>query len=126
MNSLITSELPKVIQEAALPIDWSKKSICGHSMGGHGALTIYLQSLGTGTPFLSASAFAPIANPVLAPWGIKAFNGYLTGGIEEAKKQYDATELLKVAKCPVKILVDVVRTILGTPSADQTQLSIGN
>ncbi len=67
MRSLIVDELPQVIQAAGLPIDWSRKSICGHSMGGHGALTIYLQSIGSSQPFLSASAFAPIANPVKAP-----------------------------------------------------------
>ncbi|KZT35632.1 carbohydrate esterase family 1 protein [Sistotremastrum suecicum HHB10207 ss-3] len=106
MYSHITAELPEVIKESGLPIDWSKKSIFGHSMGGHGALTIYLESLKTNSPFLSASAFAPISNPIKAPWGEKAFKGYLSGGLEEAKSKYDATEAITKAKGPLKILVD--------------------
>ena len=80
-------------------------------MGGHGALTIYLNSLRTGTKqYRSVSAFAPIANPINCPWGQKAFNGYLKGGIEEAKEQYDATELITKlgGKIPVHVLVDYV------------------
>ena len=64
-------------------------------MGGHGALTIYLNSIRKGTKqYRSCSAFAPIANPTNCPWGHKAFSGYLQGGAEEAKEQYDATELV--------------------------------
>lgn len=105
MLSHITVELPKVLQEANVPINWTRKSIFGHSMGGHGALTIYLQSLKTSTPYKSASAFAPIANAVEAPWGKKAFEGYLRGGIEEARQKYDATELVSKAAGPIKILI---------------------
>ena len=81
-------------------------------MGGHGALTIYLNSIRKGTKqFRSCSAFAPIANPINCPWGQKAFSGYLQGGVEEAKEQYDATELVsKLSGKPVHILVDYVRT----------------
>lgn len=76
----------------------------GHSMGGHGALTLYLKNLDL---YRSASAFAPIANPTKAPWGDKAFKGYLDGGVEEGL-QYDATELLKHAMGQdLKVLVDV-------------------
>lgn len=78
-------------------------------MGGHGALTLYLNHPGL---YKSASAFAPITNPVNAPWGKKAFagpngnDGYLAGGIEEGKK-YDATELIAKKKGEnVNILVD--------------------
>ena len=71
-------------------------------MGGHGALTIYLNS----TSYRSCSAFAPIANPTNCPWGQKAFNGYLQGGIDEARGKYDATDLITKAKDPVRILVD--------------------
>lgn len=79
-------------------------------MGGHGALTIYLRSLKGKTPYLSASALAPIANPTLAPWGEKAFAGYLKGGVEEGK-EWDATELVKKVKqgTELRVLVDVVR-----------------
>ena len=82
-------------------------SIFGHSMGGHGALTTYLAS--KAKQYRSASAFAPISNPTKAPWGQKAFAGYLQGGIEEAKLQYDATELIGKHSEPVHILIDYVR-----------------
>jgi S-formylglutathione hydrolase len=78
-------------------------------MGGHGALSLYLKNLSSSTPYRSASAFAPIANSTKAPWGEKAFGGYLKGGIDEGK-QYDATELLgsqEVKGKDLKILVDV-------------------
>ena len=95
-------ELPEHLK--GLPVDLSRSSIMGHSMGGHGALTLYLKNLDL---YRSASAFAPIANPTKAPWGDKAFKGYLDGGVEEGL-QYDATELLKSAKGQdLKVLVDV-------------------
>ncbi|KAI0706120.1 carbohydrate esterase family 1 protein [Cytidiella melzeri] len=109
MLTHITEELPKVIETAGLPIDFSRQSVFGHSMGGHGALTFYLNSLRTGTKqYRSASAFAPISNPINCPWGQKAFSGYLQGGVEEAKEMYDATELItKLAgKASVHVLVD--------------------
>lgn len=87
-------------------------------MGGHGALTLYLSTLSTAAPlsqtgysYRSVSAFAPISNPVNAPWGKKAFGGYLQGGTEEAKGIYDATELigkLKGKGKKVDVLVDYV------------------
>ena len=79
-------------------------------MGGHGALTIYLNSLRSGAKqYRSCSAFAPISNPTNCPWGQKAFAGYLQGGVEEAKDKYDATELVKkLGKAPVHVLVDYV------------------
>lgn len=77
-------------------------------MGGHGALTIYLRRLNSTNAFRSASAFAPICNPTLAPWGIKAFGGYLEGGVEEGK-EWDATELIsKLDGKDLHILADVV------------------
>ncbi|KAL8277820.1 hypothetical protein RQP46_009803 [Phenoliferia psychrophenolica] len=108
MYTLITSELPSVLAASTLPLDLSRSSIFGHSMGGHGALTIYLRSLDGKSPYVSASGFSPIANPTLAPWGEKAFKGYLKGGVEEGKA-WDATELLKKVKkgTDVKLLVDV-------------------
>ncbi|KAF9015559.1 esterase D [Cyathus striatus] len=104
MLTHITLELPKVIEAAGIPIDFNRQSIFGHSMGGHGALTLYLGS--KVKQYRSASAFAPISNPSKCPWGEKAFKGYLQGGVEEGKVQYDATEMISAAKEPVHILVD--------------------
>ncbi|GAA6059035.1 hypothetical protein JCM10212_001260 [Sporobolomyces blumeae] len=106
MYDYIVSELPEKL--STLPLDLSRQSIMGHSMGGHGALTLYLKNLSTSRPFAAASAFAPIANPTKAPWGEKAFGGYLKGGVEEGKA-YDATELLAQVgqDTDVKILIDV-------------------
>ncbi|EMD41944.1 carbohydrate esterase family 1 protein [Gelatoporia subvermispora B] len=108
MLNHVTIELPQTIEAAGLPIDLTRQSIFGHSMGGHGALTLYLQSLRSGLKvYRSCSAFAPISNPINCPWGQKAFSGYLQGGVEEAKDQYDATELIsKMGKEPVHILID--------------------
>ncbi|KAJ7492799.1 carbohydrate esterase family 1 protein [Mycena latifolia] len=104
MLTHVTLELPQVIGAAGLPIDFARQSIFGHSMGGHGALTFYLAS--KTNQYRSASAFSPICNPVNCPWGQKAFNGYLQGGVKEAADQYDATELIKKRADPVRILID--------------------
>ncbi|KAH9818780.1 family 1 carbohydrate esterase [Melampsora americana] len=109
MEKLITEEIPNVLEASDLPLDLTRKSIFGHSMGGHGALTLYLNHP---TLYKSCSAFAPISNPTNCAWGKKAFtgpngnDGYLAKGLEEGRK-YDATELIKHAKASqVKILVD--------------------
>jgi S-formylglutathione hydrolase len=125
MRTHIQFEIPQVLEIADLPIvnqawqllplsyaellvqDLTRMSIFGHSMGGHGALCTYLAS--KAKQYRSASAFAPIANPINAPWGRKAFAGYLQGGAEEAKEQYDATELIAKHSDPVHILIDYVR-----------------
>ncbi|KAJ3760719.1 carbohydrate esterase family 1 protein [Lentinula raphanica] len=104
MYTHVTLELPQVIEAAGIPIDWKRQSIFGHSMGGHGALTLYLTS--PQKQYRSASAFSPVSNPTQCPWGEKAFKGYLQGGIEEAKDKYDATELISKNKEPVHILID--------------------
>ncbi|TFK36885.1 carbohydrate esterase family 1 protein [Crucibulum laeve] len=104
MLTHITLELPQVIEAARLPIDFKRQSIFGHSMGGHGALTLYLAS--KTKQYRSASAFSPICNPSKCPWGEKAFRGYLQGGVEEGMQQYDATELISKSKEPVHILID--------------------
>jgi len=104
MLTHVTLELPQVIETAGLPVDFKRQSIFGHSMGGHGALTLYLSA--KTKQYRSASAFAPISNPTKCPCGEKAFNGYLQGGLEEAKEQYDATELISRSKEPVHILID--------------------
>jgi len=104
MFTHITQELPKVVENAGFNIDLSKMSVFGHSMGGHGALILYLKSKGL---FRSASAFSPISNPTKCKWGEKAFNGYLKGGVEEAKGNYDATDLIGTTTLPgPNILID--------------------
>jgi len=103
MYTHITQELPAVIGKAGVPIDFTRMSIFGHSMGGHGALIIYLKSKGA---FRSVSAFSPICNPTECNWGKKAFSGYLKGGVEEAKGKYDATDLIATLPGPFNILID--------------------
>ncbi|KAL8901961.1 MAG: hypothetical protein Q9192_000262 [Flavoplaca navasiana] len=107
MYSYITSELPSTIFSAFEQIDSSKVSIFGHSMGGHGALTLFLKNPGK---YKSVSAFAPIANPSNCDWGKKAFGGYF--GDEDKSKwaEHDATELVKKwdgDRFPLDILIDV-------------------
>lgn len=107
MFTHVTQELPQVIEAAGLPVDLSRQSIFGHSMGGHGALVVYLTSVLSGAnTYRSCSAFAPICAPSIAPWGIKAFSGYLAGGVEEGRESYDASLLIGRVKGPVNILID--------------------
>ena len=90
MDRYVVDELPAVIA-ANFPADAARSGIMGHSMGGHGALTIGLKNP---QKYRSLSAFAPIAAPIQSPWGLKAFTGYL-GAYRAAWSQYDATELVK-------------------------------
>lgn len=89
MYSYITRELPAVIADA-FPADMARQGLFGHSMGGHGALTIGLKNPGQ---FRSLSAFAPICAPMQCPWGEKALPRYL-GERQETWRAYDATELV--------------------------------
>jgi S-formylglutathione hydrolase len=90
MYSYVVTELPEVVA-AAFPIDASRAGIFGHSMGGHGALTIALKNSDS---YRSVSAFAPICSPMRCPWGEKALTGYL--GRDRARwREYDATVLLE-------------------------------
>lgn len=100
MYDYIVSELPALV-EAELPLS-DKRSISGHSMGGHGALVIGLRNA---ERYRSISAFSPICNPVNCPWGVKAFTGYL-GEDKSQWQQYDASVLLVGAQNPLPILVD--------------------
>ena len=88
MYSYVVDELPGV-DRRELPGGPARSGIIGHSMGGHGALTIALKNP---EKYRSLSAFAPIAAPMQVPWGLKAFTGYL-GAIARRWSQYDATEL---------------------------------
>ncbi|KAL1891678.1 hypothetical protein Cpir12675_004864 [Ceratocystis pirilliformis] len=103
MQSYVTDELPAALFAQFTELDGSRVSIAGHSMGGHGALTLYLKNPGM---YKSVSAWAPIANPVNCPWGQKAFAGYL-GEDREEWKRHDATELVKGWKGPLNALIDV-------------------
>jgi len=100
MYSYIVDELPQLIEEN-FPVS-KIKSISGHSMGGHGALTIGLKN---SDQYQSISAFSPIVNPMQAPWGKKAFTEYL-GSDFSTWKDYDTCELLKLQKTSLPILVD--------------------
>lgn len=100
MYDYILDELVPLLKQEFSP---KKFSITGHSMGGHGALTIGLKNPGL---FQKVSAFSPIVNPVNVPWGKKALNGYL-GSDEKTWNDYDTCELLKSGrKHPNKILID--------------------
>jgi S-formylglutathione hydrolase len=101
MRSYIEQELPALIA-AHFPVDMDRQGITGHSMGGHGALTISLRSAGR---FRSTSAFAPIASPINCPWGQKALTGYLGEDIA-AWRQYDACALIKEGARLPDLLID--------------------
>jgi len=92
MYDYIVKELPDLVEKEFNVA--SARAVSGHSMGGHGALTIALKNPDR---YTSVSAFAPICNPTQVPWGKKAFERYL-GSDTEAWKQYDACELIKSYK----------------------------
>lgn len=100
MYSYITDELPKLI-EKNFPVTL-RKAISGHSMGGHGALTIGLKNQ---EQYVSISAFSPICHPSIVPWGEKAFRHYL-GEDKSSWSEYDATELAKTLEVKRPILID--------------------
>ena len=101
MRTYIEDELPAVIA-GEFPVDLSRQSIMGHSMGGHGALTIGLRNPDR---FRSISAFSPIVAPMQAPWGEKAFSRYL-GEDRDAWAQYDAVGLIENGARHPHLLVD--------------------
>lgn len=100
MYDYIVDELPELI-ETYFPASGAR-SMSGHSMGGHGALTIALRNPGR---YRCVSAFAPIVAPSQVPWGEKAFSMYL-GDDREVWKQYDAVELVKSRPQELPLLVD--------------------
>ncbi|KAI9755583.1 MAG: pre-tRNA nuclear export protein [Chaenotheca gracillima] len=104
MYSYITDELPKALFAQFDQLDGGRMSISGHSMGGHGALTLFLKNPGK---YKSVSAFAPIANPSNCPWGEKAFSGYFGEDNKSKWAEHDATELVKKWKGPLDVLIDV-------------------
>jgi len=101
MRSYVEQELPAIVAEA-FPVDMARQGISGHSMGGHGALTVSLRNPGR---FRSTSAFAPIVSPINCPWGEKALGGYLGNDIA-AWRNYDACALIKRGARLPELLVD--------------------
>jgi len=101
MYAYVTRELPAIV-ERHFPVIAGRRSISGHSMGGHGALVAALRDP---EAYRSVSAFAPIVAPTRVPWGEKAFTGYL-GDDRETWKQYDACELVARAARRIPLLVD--------------------
>ena len=101
MDDYIVNELPKLIH-ANFPTNPERESIFGHSMGGHGALTLALKNP---ERFRSVSAFAPICAPSQCPWGQQALESYL-GNNPEAWAQHDANALIQSSSMTAPLLVD--------------------
>ena len=102
MRTYIEKELPQLIGAQFPQADMSRQSITGHSMGGHGALTIGLRNPDM---FKSISAFSPIVSPINCPWGEKALTGYL-GADKTAWRAYDACALIEDGARSKPILID--------------------
>jgi len=102
MYDYVTKELPALLKASDLPLDTTNCSIMGHSMGGHGALTIALKNPGV---YKAVSAFSPISSPLNCPWGEKALGNYL-GSNKADWEQYDTCALIPDAKEKLHILVD--------------------
>ncbi|MGQ0559763.1 MAG: S-formylglutathione hydrolase [Sphingosinicella sp.] len=109
MRSYVERELPEIVA-GAFPIDAGRQAIMGHSMGGHGALTVALRNPGR---FRGCSAFSPIVAPSQAPWGQKALAAYLgdpgsqSGAGDAAWREYDAVALIEDGARVDELLVDV-------------------
>ncbi|GLQ20821.1 S-formylglutathione hydrolase [Algimonas porphyrae] len=101
MRTYIEDELPALVA-AQFPADMSRQAITGHSMGGHGALTMGLRHPDR---FRSLSAVAPICHPIYCPWGEKALSGYL-GDDRAAWRAYDAVALIEDGARVPEILID--------------------
>ena len=101
MRDYIEKELPELVAQH-FPVDMERQGISGHSMGGHGALTISLRNPGR---FRSTSAFSPIVSPINCPWGHKALGGYL-GADQAAWAEYDACALIDGGARLPDLLVD--------------------
>ena len=102
MRSYIEDELPALIAREFAMADMDRQSITGHSMGGHGALTIGLRG---GDRFRSISAFSPVVAPAQVPWGEKAFSKYL-GDDRASWRDYDACALIEDGARAAELLVE--------------------
>jgi S-formylglutathione hydrolase len=103
MWSYVTDELPSLVAAEFPMLDMTRQGITGHSMGGHGALTVALRQPGR---FRSVSAFAPIVAPGQVPWGEKAFTAYL-GSDRQAWRRHDAVALIEDGARVDDLLIDV-------------------
>ena len=101
MRRYIEDELPGLVARN-FPVDMNRQGISGHSMGGHGALTVSLRNPGR---FRSTSAFAPIVSPLNCPWGEKALTGYL-GSDRQAWREYDSVALIEDGARLDEVLVE--------------------
>jgi S-formylglutathione hydrolase len=101
MRSYLVDELPQLLA-GRFAVDVQRAGVCGHSMGGHGALTL---ALGYPRNYRSVSAFAPIVAPVQVPWGQKAFTRYLGDDIDQWLA-HDACALVRRRTFPGTILID--------------------
>ncbi|MBV1918024.1 MAG: S-formylglutathione hydrolase [Sphingomonadaceae bacterium] len=101
MRDYVEKELPELVA-SAFPAEMDRQGITGHSMGGHGALTVSLRNPGR---FRSTSAFSPIVSPLNCPWGEKAMTGYL-GPDRTAWREYDACALIEDGARLPDLLVD--------------------
>lgn len=106
MYDYVVEELPALIN-AEFPVDGSKVAISGHSMGGHGALTVALKNP---ERYCSVSAFSPICSPINCPWGQKALSNYIGDESQGHWNNQDTVELVKTADDQLKqsmpVLVD--------------------
>jgi S-formylglutathione hydrolase len=102
MESYVVEELNAVVA-AHFNVDPDRQAIMGHSMGGHGALTLALRHPGR---WRSVSAFSPIVAPTQVPWGRKAFEGYL-GDDEASWKEHDAVALIQAGRRLPEPLIDI-------------------
>ena len=101
MYDYVVDELPELVA-TNFPVDMARQGVFGHSMGGHGALTIALQNPGR---YRSVSAFSPIVSPMNCPWGVKALGGYL-GDDTALWRCYDACALVADAQERLPLLID--------------------
>ncbi len=101
MYDYVVEELYTLVNQN-FPVDSSRVAISGHSMGGHGALTIALKNPGK---YKSVSAFSPVVSPLNCPWGIKALGNYL-GANKKDWAQYDTVELVRSVEQRLPILID--------------------
>jgi len=102
MESYVAHELREIVAQH-FPVDDARQGLFGHSMGGHGALTLALRNPGL---WRSVSAFSPIVAPSRVPWGRKAFAGYL-GADERRWREHDAVALIEDGRRIDELLVDV-------------------
>lgn len=101
METFVSHELPSLLSKIK-GLDVGRMSICGHSMGGHGALTLALKHPNR---YRSVSAFSPICAPMSCPWGQKAFAAYF-GADTAVHKQHDASELIRAGAKEIPLLID--------------------